>query len=572
MDIERDLKRLAETFDVTIVGGGISGVAIAREAAGRGLKVCLLEKRDFGAGTSSNTSKLLHGGLRYLQSFELGIVRESLRERKIFGSAAPHLVEPRRQVIPVYDWSRPGRAVLAAGLKIYDALATGKNVGVPAPFRTPASAWLGAGELAALAPCLDPRGLEGGVAFYDFLNVHPERLLLAFVKSAVRAGAVAINHVEARGIRVSAGKGPAWVEGVEARCALTGEEHFVRSKVVINAAGPWVDLVLRGLGRLDHVRVRRAKGIHLLTDPLDASVGLFGRARSGRHLAISPWQGLSFLGPTDTAYEGHPDELRPLAEDVDELIATANELLREPLAEASIRAVAVGARPLVDLDAASTVRASRRSEIFDHRPDGVGSLYSVAGGKWTTSRHLGEQVVAALLRDGALGGLRPRDYDSSTLPLYGSPGFAVDPAPALAEARRRAAARGLDPEAGEHLFRLYGTEHERVLALCDEAPALAGRVSGRPGRFDLAAQVVFGARHESARTLADLLDRRLVLGTMGLPADDELARVADCAAAELGWSPERRGAEIERYRAGFPTLENVRRGFSAPGRTTLGAP
>ncbi|HEU4410047.1 MAG TPA: glycerol-3-phosphate dehydrogenase/oxidase [Polyangiaceae bacterium] len=562
MDIERDLQRLDDAFDVTVVGGGISGVAIAREAAGRGLKVCLLEKRDFGAGTSSNTSKLLHGGLRYLQSFELGIVRESLRERKIFGCAAPHLVEPRQHVLPVYDWSRPGRAALATGLKLYDALAAGKNRGVPPPFRTPASRWLGPGEVRALAACLDPRGLEGGLSFYDFLNVHPERLLLAFVKTAARAGAVALNHVEARGIRVSGGRGPAWVEGVEARCALTGEERFVRSKVVVNAAGPWVDLVLRGLGRLSHVRVRRAKGIHLLTDPLEASVGLFARARSGRHLAISPWQGLSLLGPTDTAYEGHPDELRPLAEDVDELVSTANELLREPLAEASIRAVTVGARPLVDLDAQSTVRASRRSEIFDHRPDGVGSLYSVAGGKWTTSRHLGEQVFEALARDGALGGRRAREYDSSRLPLFGSPGFAVDPAPAFAEARAAAARRGLAPEVGAHLFRLYGTEHERVLALCDAAPALGERVSPRPGRLDILAQVAFGVRHESARTLSDLLDRRLVLGTMGPPTDDELRRVAACAGAELGWAAERIEAEVGRYRAGFLSLENVRRGVA----------
>lgn len=562
MNRASDLRRLDERFDVTVVGGGISGVSIAREAAGRGLKVCLLEKRDFGAGTSSNTSKLLHGGLRYLQTLELGIVRESLRERKIFGCAAPHLVEPRRHVLPVYDWSRPGRAVLVAGLKIYDALAAGKNQGVAPPFRTPASSWLGPAELRAAAPCLDPTGLEGGVAFYDFLNVHPERLLLAFVKAAVRDGAVALNHAEVHGIRVSGGRGPAWVEGVEVRDALTGDEHFVRSKVVVNAAGPWVDLVLRGLGRLDHVRVRRAKGIHLLTDPLDLSVGLFARGKSGRHLAISPWQGLSLLGPTDTAYEGHPDDLRPLAEDVDELLATANELLREPLAEASIRAVCVGTRPLVDLDTASTVRASRRSEIFDHRPDGVGSLYSVAGGKWTTSRHLGEQVLETLLRDGALGGVRTRHYDSSKLPLFGSPGFAVDPAPAFAEARRRAAAQGLAPDVGEHLFRLYGTEHERLLALCAEAPRLAERVSLRPGRLDLLAQVAFAARHESACTLSDLLDRRLVLGTMGLPTDDELARVAACAATELGWTPARREAEIAGYRAGFPSLENVRRGFA----------
>ncbi|MCU0687247.1 MAG: glycerol-3-phosphate dehydrogenase/oxidase [Polyangiaceae bacterium] len=561
MNIERDLRRLDEAFDVTIVGGGISGAAIAREAAGRGLRVCLLERRDFGAGTSSNTSKLLHGGLRYLQTLEFGIVRESLRERKIFGCAAPHLVEPRRQVLPVYDWSRPGRFGLSAGLKIYDALAAGKNQGVPPPFRTPASSWLDAPTLRALAPCLDPTGLEGGVAFYDFLNVHPERLLLAFVKSAIGAGALALNHVEARGIRVTRGAGPSWVEGVEARDTLTGDEYFIRSKVVVNAAGPWVDLVLRGLGRLDHVRVRRAKGIHLLTNPLAASVGLFGRGRSGRHLAISSWQGLSFLGPTDTAYEGHPDEMRPLAADVDELISTANELLREPLAEADILAVSVGARPLVDLDTVSTVRASRRSEIFDHRPDGVGSLYSVAGGKWTTSRHLGEQVLDTLLRDGALGGFPLRPFDSSVLPLFGSPGFAVDPAPAFAAARRLAAARGLEPETGAHLFRLYGTEHERILALCAESPALAARVSPRPGRHDLLAQVVFGARHESARTLSDLLDRRLVLGTMGPPTADELARVAACAASELGWTPAQRDAEIERYRDNFPSLEHVRRGF-----------
>jgi glycerol-3-phosphate dehydrogenase len=564
VSIKRDLGRLDGAFDVAVVGGGITGASIAREAAARGLRVCLLEKRDFGAGTSSSTSKLLHGGLRYLQTLELGIVRESLRERTTFGRVAPHLVEPRRQVLPVYDWSRPGRAALAAGLKLYDALAAGKNDGVPPPFRTPPSGWVGAAELRALAPCLEPRGLEGGVSFHDFLNVHPERLLLAFVKSAVAAGAVALNHVEARGIRLSARRGPAWAEGVEARDALSGAGLVVRARLVVNAAGPWVDVVLGGLGRPSRVRVRRAKGIHLLTDPLDASVGLYARAKSGRQLALSPWQGLSLVGPTDTAYEGHPDELRPLAEDVDALVAAANDVLREPLAEASVRAVTVGARPLVDFDAASTARASRRAEIFDHRADGVRGLYSVAGGKWTTSRHLGELVARTLFDDPALAGRPAPPFDSSRRPLFGSPGFAVDPAPAFAEARRRAAALGLGPAAGEHLFRLYGTEYERVLALCDEAPAWRARVSDRPGRLDLLAQVVFGARHEAARTLDDLLDRRLVLGTLGPPADDELARVASCAAAELGWSPERAAAEVARYRANYPTLERVRRGPSDP--------
>ena len=305
MRIERDLARLTEPFDLIVIGGGITGVCVAREAAGRGVRTLLIEKDDFGGGTSAATSKYIHGGIRYLETYEFRVVRESLRERRILALAAPHLVRQTRFLMPAWSWSKPSAPVLGAGVAVYDLLSFDRNRNAPDSLKVPHPRWVRKQALLKAVPWLDPDGLHGAFAYTDTFNLHPERLLLAFLKSAVQAGAVALNHVQARGfVTAPIGGDEIAVLGVEVQDLLTDDRYTVKARTVVNAAGPWIDVVLRDLGRPVGVSVRRSKGVHLLTRPLGGDDTVFARARSGKHVIVSPWQGYSFIGPTDTGDRG----------------------------------------------------------------------------------------------------------------------------------------------------------------------------------------------------------------------------------------------------------------------------
>ena len=564
MRIERDLSRLHDPYDVIVVGGGITGVCVAREAAGRGLRTLLVEKGDFGGGTSSATTKYLHGGIRYLETYEFRVVRESLRERRVLGLAAPHLVEQKRFLMPAWRWSEPSTPLIGAGVALYSVLGFDANRNAPDSLRIPRPHWLNRSTLLDAVPWLDPDELQGAFAYHDTLNLHPERLLLAFLKSAVAAGATALNHVEATGF-VTSPCGPATssdvvVGGVSVRDSITGESFDVRSRSVVNAAGPWMDLVLATLGKPLGVKVNRSKGVHLLTKPVGGAGvvtdTVFARARSGKHVIISPWMGRSFIGPTDTPEAAEPDDTRVDHTDVDLILDTVNSTLAPgvaPLTDADIEATTVGIRPLVVDEGKDSYHTSRRHELYDHGPSGVQHLWSIGGGKWTTGRALGEEAVETLIASSALRGFHPRRFDSTRVAAGGAFAWAEDAEPYLREAVRSRPRLGLDAAVRMHLARLYGTEHERILDLVDHDPSLGTRISTRSGMDDIAAQVVFAITDEGARTLSDVLDRRLVLGTLGAIEATEIAAVAAVAGPLLGWSPasteESIGAEIARRAA-----------------------
>lgn len=563
MGIVRDLSSLDATFDLAIVGGGITGVMVAREAAWRGLRTVVIDKGDFGAGTSSATTKYLHGGIRYLEQYEFGVVRESLRERRILALSAPHLVRQTRFLMPAWRWSRPPAWLIGAGVGLYTALAWDRNRLAPDSLRIPGPRWLGRRQLLAAVPWLNPEDLLGAFAYHDTLNLHPERLLLGFVGSAVEAGAVALNHVEALGFLDRPGAdGDMTVEGVRARDTLTGREYEIRSRAVLNAAGPWMDIVLERLGRPLGVRVLRSRGVHVLTRPLGGAGvvndAVFARARSGRHVIVSPWMGRSFIGPTDTEDPRAPDDVRAGHEDVSEILDTVNSTLApgvSPLVETDVEAVTVGIRPLVaPEDSTSTYGASRRHELYDHSASGVSGLWSVGGGKWTTARALAEEVVGTLVADPRLG-LRHGLERSPTrrLAAAGSFGWAQDPDPYLAAVTRRRPGVGLDARRRVALARLYGTEIEALFDLVDQDPSLAEPVSQRPELTEIAAQVVHGLTREAACTLDDVIDRRLVLGTLGRVTPGEIHAVARVMARLEGWDDDetaaRVAAELQRRQA-----------------------
>ena len=411
--IQRSFSDVDQEFDVIIIGGGITGISVAREAASRGLKTILFERGDFGSGTSAATTKYIHGGIRYLEQYDVAVVRESLRERRILALGAPHLVEQTRFIMPAWRWSKPPTALIGAGVLLYDTLAFDRNLRAPDSLRIPHPRWLSRAKLLAAVPWLDQGGLQGGFAYHDTLNVHPERLLLAYAKAATAAGAVLLNHVRVTGF-VSTSSDRLNIEGVTATDVLSGREITITGKVVVNAAGPWIDKVLATLGKGTGVGVDRSKGVHILTRPLGGpgrvADAVFARAQSGRHVIVSPWMGKSFIGPTDTPIASDESGVVVDPDDVTLILDTVNSTMAasEPkLTTDDVEMTTVGVRPLIRETSAGdnasqddgTYSASRAHELYHHAGYGVDNLWSIGGGKWTTGRATAEEMVDELLKN-----------------------------------------------------------------------------------------------------------------------------------------------------------------------------
>ena len=540
---------LSQVFDVLVIGGGITGVGVAREAAGRGLRTLLVDSGDFGGGTSAATTKYIHGGIRYLEQYDFKVVRESLRERRILALGAPHLVRQTQFIMPAWRWSKPPRALIGAGVALYDVLSYDRNRHAPDALRIPHPRWLSRKQLMRSVPWLDTEGLQGGFAYHDTLNMHPERLLLAYVKSAAADGAVFLTHTEVTGFVQHNDRGNVVIDGVTARDVLGGVGYTLRARVVVNAAGPWIDRVLQPLGRPLGVAVNRSKGVHVLTRPLggpgrvDAAV--FARAKSGKHVIVSPWMGGSFIGPTDTPLT---DDNAPVVadnEDVSSILSTVNSTMNtseQALTVDDVVGATVGLRPLIRRgeqgDGGNTYSASRRHELYHHLDRGVANLWSIGGGKWTTARATGEQMVDELLRH-ELKGTTTRRFDSERSGTSTTFAWAQDAAPFLTGVASAASALGLDAATGEHLGRLYGTEYAAIIGLIGATPSLAERITNEHGCLDVLAQAVYAVSAEGARTLSDVIDRRLVVGTLGPVSRAVIGRVADTVGPLLGWDDTR---------------------------------
>jgi len=524
-------------YDVAVIGGGISGVQIARHAAGRGLRTVLFERDDFGSGTSAATTKAIHGGLRYLEQYDFGVVAESVSERRYLGLAAPHLVQPRSFLLTAYDWSAPPAPVLGAGVALYEAMALRRNVGVPKDIRSPRFRWVGKKALLKQVPWLTPEGLTGAWRHDDTLNIHPERLLLAILQSFVADAGTAVNHAPVTGLlRDAAGT----VRGVQ----VTGDTD-IEATVVINAAGPWVAAALGDLAEPAGVRVKQAKGVHLVTRNLGGRDGVFVRGRNGRHIVVNPWEGKALIGPTDTAMEGSADDAVADVDDINLLRETIDSVSAVPLTREDVESTIVGVRPLVD-DGSDTYTSSRRFDIRDHADGGLPGLYTVTGGKWTTGRAMGEKVMDTVIR-AQRDQLPPtRDFDSRHLGLSTSFGDYDTVAAAFEAAAARRPEAGLPRETRIHLARLYGTAHEQVLRLVTEHPELAERVDGSD---DILAQAVYAVTEEAAENLTDVLDRRLTVGTLGLVSEQAVNQVAGTIAPLLGWDDATRDGQAQAYLA-----------------------
>lgn len=544
----------AKEIDLLIVGGGINGAGIARDAARRGLSVVLVEMNDLAFGTSSRSSKLIHGGLRYLEQYEVALVFESVSERRILMDLAPHLVQPLGFLFPVYKESRRNLLTIKAGMWLYDGLSLFRS---PRRHRT-----LTPADVEREEPALRRDGLKGAPLYFDCAT-DDARLTLETALDAARAGATIATWTKVDHFIVERGR----VRGALVRDELTGKTVAIRASAIVNATGPWTDRTL-ALPRenaesatepaepaLDSPRMlRTTKGVHIVIDhaklPLTHAVVCF-HPQDQRVLFAIPWGDRSYIGTTDTDHPEDPAAVHATREDVEYLLEASNAYFPEHRLERDdVIATWAGLRPLVgESEGANESSVSREHKILV----GQDGLITVAGGKLTTYRRMSAEVVETAVQllelSGALRGRELRPSGTERAPLPGADGWPEDDdAQKVAAEVEEASGGTLTRDLSLPLAEVYGMCALEIAHLCKERPELASRLV--PDRPEILAQVEHAARNELAATVCDVLIRRTQIFfrdiDQGLGA---VERVADCLAEALGWDAATREREIERYRA-----------------------
>lgn len=522
-------------FDLIIIGGGITGAAVAYDAASRGLSVGLIEKSDFGAATSSATSKLIHGGLRYLATMEFGLVRESLRERKTLENIAPNLVRPIPFMITTNKTKLTNtKLIIKAGMIMYDFFSFDKGRTWDKNQKIPWHRTISPDEVMKLEPNVKAQGLTGASIYYDCMSLFPERLTLAFIKSAIAKGAQVANY--ARVDEFIHGQGGR-IEGILVRDLISGKSHILKGKLTINCGGPWADIIL-GLAKKEKApeQLRRSEGIHVITKKLINSHVVGSITPSGRHFFLIPWRNHSLIGTTDKEYIGLPDDYRVTKESIIELLNDVNSSFgnNNPITYDDVLYAYGGLRPLVEDQTEDVYESSRKYEIYDNARDGLDGLITVEGGKYTTSRNLAQQVLK-IVKKKLRKNLGPMITDKEYLAGCDIP----DIDSFLQNARDKHT--DFPPHTIEYLAGIYGTELDRLMALVKE-----NNDWSKPLNDDgeMLGQVVYAIRHEMALTLKDIIFRRTGIGTLGHPGNDVLNKVARVAAAELKWDKKKTEKEL----------------------------
>ena len=569
---EQALAALAEDeFDVVVVGGGITGAGVALDAATRGYSVALLERADYASGTSSRSSKLVHGGLRYLQNFDLGLVREALLERQLMVALAPHLVRPLPLVVPAFDGARPDR-LMGVGLNLYDVMSVDRDrlrsrrsrrsrgngrrgaadaaqqaagegegsepdrskIGQPASWSPERHRVISGEEVAELLPALAPREPTSGYLFYD-CQTDDARLVLTVLGEAERFGAVLANRVNVVGLLEREGR----LEGVSAVDTESGAGFDVRALNVVNATGVWAD-ELRPQELHDEAEfpsIRPSRGTHLTLDFADLPVrgGAIVPAGEGRTIFALPWLGRTLVGTTDVEYEGPLDHVEPSHDDIEYLLSAINAFFSTSLTPDLLTGAFAGVRPLISTgDPKKSVDISRKAELYETSS----GLITITGGKLTTWRRMAKMTVDRLVEREA----RVAPCRTHEVPL----GQAID-------ADELPRVEGVPEESLPALASRYGHAAHDVLAIARERGELAQAIV--PGMPDLLAEVALAARREQARSIGDVLLRRTRLGLLaarsvladGHGESEPVQRVAEVMGRELGWDAERLRMERERF-------------------------
>jgi len=520
------------TFDAVVIGGGMAGAGVARDLALRGASVALFEKGDFASGTSSKSSKLIHGGLRYLELAEFRLVRESLREKKTLERLAPHLVRPLPFLVPVYRGSKRGLITVRIGMWLYDLLTPGKQT---ERFRVVPPV-----EALALEPSIQAADLRGAGYYFDDLLLFPERLCLENALSAARHGARVHNYCEVEEVM----RGPRGLDGVRVRDLLTGQVHTARAPVIVNCAGPWVDRLreLAGVREAGARVLRTTKGIHCLL-PRMTEHAVYLSTADDRMIFVIPWRQFSMVGTTDTDFDGDPDRLWATREEVEYLLGAVRPALPDPRVTLDqVVYTYAGVRPLAFEEGSSASRVSRDHKVVVEG-DG-GRFLSITGTKLTCFRSLAEEVGDRVMR--ALGRRVPSRTAELTLDGLDDEAGKIE-ARTWMDVSEEMAATGLSRETLEILVETYGRGFARVLALLRKLPDGAERLC--PRNPEIVAQLHHAVREEMAVSLQDFLLRRTGIGQspcLGLDCFESVGRRMGELAA---WSPRRLQAELEAYQA-----------------------
>jgi glycerol-3-phosphate dehydrogenase len=523
--MKRDFDAIArEKFDLIVVGGGIIGTGIARDTSLRGIKTLLIEKEDFGYGTTSRSSRLIHGGLRYLRMLEFHLVRQDLLEREVLLKIAPHLVHPFPFLIPVpnlyYD------VALGIGVRMYDVMASGKSM--------PSHEHLSKREVLEIEPELEElKGLRGALMYYDCQAPYTERLGIENVLSAAENGATIANHAQLTGF-IRDGNN---VAGIEVRDCLTGETYKVKSRLVVNAAGHWVDCVRDLLRSGPASTVRRTKGIHLLTQRLTQKALVLFSPVDGRLFFVMPWLDYTLIGTTDTDYKGDLDAVCADKADVDYMLKSIRQVFPK-LREEDIIYTMAGLRSLVHSGGERPSDITREHRVLDHKlKDGIEGLVSVLGGKITAYRAVAKDAVDTVCRKlGVKAACTTADA-----PLPGAPAVSQKQ---MAEAARQST---LPLNTVRHLAALYGSRFTQVLKLVKKGKGGGQRLCLHSP--DILAQVEHGVKEEGALTVADFLLRRTAVGLMSCQGLDAVDTVAKEMGRLLKWSQAEQRRQVEDYRA-----------------------
>ncbi|HEY0601450.1 MAG TPA: glycerol-3-phosphate dehydrogenase [Herpetosiphonaceae bacterium] len=533
-------------WDIIVIGGGINGAGIARDAALRGLRTLLVERGDWGGGTTSWSTRLIHGGLRYLEYAEIPLVRESLREREILLRIAPHLVEPLAFVLPVYAGKNFHTIPIMRGLRYslpdmhaamlaYDILSYDKSL--------PRYKAYSSKGLREVEPGLSAKGLRGGAIYYDGQVTYPERLCLESVLDAVDHGAIALNYVAAGKLHHKDGQ----VQAVTLHDTLSDRTVTARGHTIINCAGPWVDQALRELGVAAKRQIGGTKGSHIIVRAFPGAPqrALYIAAPDdSRQFFIVPWQGLYLIGTTDTRFEGDLGDVHATGEEVEYLLRATNHTIPDAkLTADDVLYTYSGVRPLPYVKEGAAGGITRRHVLYDHgKHDHLHGLISIIGGKITTYRSLAEHAVNAVCRQ--LKRKIPARTATTPLPgaAWGDPKTIVQ-----AHGPQLQQRYSLDQATIERLAHLYGSQLAPLLALADDRPELTRRLPTEQPL--IGAELVYAMQREQAHSLTDVLFRR----TMTAYQADRGLDIADDAAAVLGayfgWQPERIAREAETYRA-----------------------
>jgi glycerol-3-phosphate dehydrogenase len=615
--IERSqaLSALAQDkFDVVVVGGGITGAGVALDAATRGYSVALLERADYASGTSSRSSKLVHGGLRYLQNFDLGLVREALLERQLMVTLAPHLVRPLPLVVPAFEGAHPDRMV-GVGLNLYDVMSVDRDrlrsrrgrraraerppadgsaqpedstpKGTPrmgaqpeghtlkgAPQRAhpdgrrqegrqSGESWsperhrvISGEEVLELLPALAAREPTSGYLFYD-CQTDDVRLVLTVLGEAERFGAVCANRLDVTGLLERDGR----AHGVHVLDSESGERFDVRAANVVNATGVWADELrpqeLHEEAELPRIRPSRGTHVTIRHEDLPLVGGAIVPAGGGRSIFALPWLGHTLVGTTDNDYEGPLDHIKPSDEDVDYLLEAVNTFFGTALGPGELTGAFAGVRPLISTgDPKKSVDISRKAELYETSS----GMITITGGKLTTWRRMAKMTVDRLVERDA------RDAPCRTHEIPLGQAIAVEELPRVEGVGR------VGPDPYQALASRYGHAAHDVLALAAERGELAQPiVAGLP---DLLAEVALAARREQARSIGDVLLRRTRLGLLAARelTGEPVRRVGDVMARELGWSAERLSLELTRF-AEEARAEGIVAGLErAHGVDAAGAP